>query len=366
MNPAKFMSKKKIGVAIISAIITFTFITGGYFSLARKNNNSDKSFSENVIGTSVEQNPTADPQILKNAKTLGVLLLGYGGAGHQGGYLTDVIQILYVDFDKKIVSLVSIPRDLWVNFSQNKSAKINEMLVLGADKKQDLVISGATNAKTIISEITGLNINYFMAIDFVGLDRTIGYELKGIEVKVSETLDDPWYPIKGEEVNTCGKTLEEVTALTAKYSGFELEKQFPCRYEHLLFHKGISRMQGAEVIKYVRSRHGSGDGDISRSRRQQEVLQAIGNKLFSLNFLDNLPNFYNQLLKHIKTDLSIDALQFLVPLLKISKEFRIIKINLSTTNVLNSNNISGQSAFIPKEGINNWKGVQTYIQGQLQ
>jgi hypothetical protein len=44
---------------------------------------------------------------------------------------------------------------------------------------------------------------------------------------------------------------------------------------------GNQCMDGATTLKYVRSRHGSGDNDYTRSRRQQDVLIALAKKLTS-------------------------------------------------------------------------------------
>ena len=129
-----------------------------------------------------------------------VVLLGYGGAGHQGGFLTDVIQIMHIDFDKAKINLISVPRDLWVKLPNDKQAKINTAFTLGVDPNKP-VASGGQVAKQMAANVTGIPIDYFIAIDFVGFKRLIGEEINGIVVNVPETLDDSWYPIKGEELN---------------------------------------------------------------------------------------------------------------------------------------------------------------------
>ncbi len=292
---------------------------------------------------------------------IGILLLGYGGAGHQGGGLSDVIQVLYIDKTREKTALISIPRDLWVKQSGGKESKINGVWVLGGNDMQ--ITAQAQTAKQIVSQITGLPIQYFISVDFVGFERLIGQDLGGVEVNVNEALVDQWYPIKGEELNTCGLSAEEVGELTAKSSGFELEKQFPCRYEKLNFQPGIHKMQGGEALKYVRSRHGSNGGDFSRARRQHELLEAIGKKLFSLDALKNLDKIYQTVSGNVTTDLDLDGARRLAAALPSLPSFSLTRISLTTENVLSA---GPSSSLIPRAGTNNWVEVKNYIQTQLQ
>jgi len=294
----------------------------------------------------------------EDKSTLNVLLLGYGGAGHQGGHLTDVIQVLHFDFTKKLVAMISLPRDLWVRGDPplRWASKINALYAKNTDS--------ASEIKSAIKEITGLETDYFVSVDFVGLQRLIGIELKGIEVVVGETLDDPWYPIKGEELNTCGLSATEVASLSNQYSGFELEKQFACRYEHLNYKEGKVKMEGGDVLKYVRSRHGSGAGDFSRSRRQHEVLLAIKDKVFSLQFLEKLPQVFASLNKHVTTDIDLSIAEHFAPAIKLADGFQVQTIVLSTDNVfISGKNSSGQFVLEPKKS---WAEVQSFVKKELE
>jgi hypothetical protein len=160
---------------------------------------------------------------------LNVLLVGHGGPGHDGGSLADAIMLVNFDFGAKSVNLISIPRDLSYTFSDGSTNKINSAFARDLSSK-DLDF---TSTKKAVIDVTGLNVDYLAAIDFVGFQRAIGLNLGGIEVEVKKQFDDLWYPILGEAVNPCGMTPEKITELTQTYSGFELEKQFPCRYKEL-------------------------------------------------------------------------------------------------------------------------------------
>ena len=339
-----------------SAILTFVltgFITAGTFLFKRE---AAVETRPQVLSETAGQRQGS---LLTDVKSLGLLLLGYGGAGHDGGNLTDVLQVIFIDFAKAKIALISIPRDLWVTLPSGKSIKINSAF-------SSFGKEGSASIKQFISKISGLKIDYYAGVDFVGFERTVGINLKGIEVDVAETLDDPWYPIRGNELETCGMTPQEVAEVSAKYSGFELERQFPCRYKHLLFEKGKVVMQGGEALAYVRSRHGSSAGDISRGKRQQEVLLALRKKILSIESLDNLPSFFSDLSKNITTDLDSEVIKFLIPAIQNAKDFEVVRINLSTENVLKADSTSGGGAIlIPKEGPNRWLDVQKFLKEEI-
>lgn len=350
-------------ILIASLILLVISATGSFFYFRQRRARADHA-----------QAPEQPDEITELAQreidqgeltTLNVLLLGYGGAGHQGGFLTDVIQLLHLDFETQQVAVISIPRDLWVKLPNGRQAKINQAFTLGEDSARP-VASGGQVAKEMATVVTGLPIDYFMAIDFVGFQRLIGEELGGITVDIPQTLEDPWYPIKGEELNPCGKIPEEIAELTATYSGFELEKQFECRYEQLYFPQGEMHLEGGEALKYVRSRHGSSNGDFDRSLRQQVVLTGIKEKLLSLKALEKAPEIFETFSKHIVTDFDLPAVEYLLPAIKGLGQYQLNSVILSTDNVLTSGQAAdGQFILRSKAGLNQWQDVRSYLEQEL-
>lgn len=355
----KIIANKKYLILIGVLIITLTASITFFIKKPKQQLTSETEFpilNENADNTQLTELPA------KDLKQLTFLILGYGGAGHQGGFLTDVIQIVNIDFKNSQVNLISVPRDLWVKLPNGKEAKINTAFTLGEDPNRPIA-SGGQVSKQMATAVSGLPIDYFIAVDFVDFQRLIGQELNGIEVNIPETLDDPWYPIKGEELNTCGKTPQEVADLSKQYSGFSLEKQFACRYEHLHFEQGLVKMQGHEALAYVRSRHGSAGGDFSRSQRQHALLKAIAKKLWSIKALENAPTFFEQVSPHLATDIDIEIVKHLIPALKNTKDYKIKSVVLSTENVFaTSKSAAGAFILIPKKS---WNAVHAFIKTQL-
>lgn len=355
------MNKKTLLIIFaIAMIISSAVATYLYYS--KQNENVGKTQQQVLSAQDVTFTPNPE---FEDKDTLAILILGYGGRGHQGGYLTDVIQIALFDFDKNEISFISIPRDLYVSLPDGTSGKINKAFSLG--NSDDPIHSGAEIARQMATATTGIPIDAFISIDFIGFKVAIGGILDGLKVSVSETLDDPWYPIDGKQLDTCGKSPEEVAQLTNTMSGFKLESQFECRYEHIYYPVGEHHMEGGDALAYVRSRHGSSAGDFSRSKRQQEVMLAVREKLFTLEALKRIPDFFKTMIALTDTDLDIDIISTLAPKLATTKEMKTKSITLSTENVFeNSKSSAGAYIVIPKAGLNNWEETRNFVEQELE
>jgi len=280
-----------------------------------------------------------------------LLLLGTGNPGHEGVGLTDSMIIIHLDIPNKKVALISIPRDLWVS-----SQKINKVYVSG----------GFPLVEQTISTITGLSVSKTILVDFNGLTQIIN-GLGGIEVNVLKTFDDYFYPVAGKELETCGMSNDQLVAINATMSGFQLEKQYSCRYEHLHFDAGPNKMTGETVLKFVRSRHSNQDGnDFARTLRQQAVLIGIKNKLLSLDGLKKAPAFFDKFIRLVRTDLDKQTAVAIANLIINPKDYQISQVRLSITNVLKeSTSADHQYILLPKSGNDNWSEIQDYIKKQI-
>lgn len=291
----------------------------------------------------------------------GVLLLGYGGSGHEGGNLTDSMTVVYINSEHKQVVLISIPRDIWlaipVSADSTENRKINAAYVVG----------GGELAKRTASMVIGIPIQHFVAVSFDGFKEAIDI-LEGVEVDVPKTFDDYYFPVKGLENEICGKNPEEVEEILTRLTGFEIDKQFPCRFEHIHFDAGKQLMDGETALKFVRSRHSAQHGgDFARSERQHSLLLGIKEKLLSLGVIDDAIPFFNQLSHALRTDLDGEAIETIIDALGGESEYSYSTITLREENALVSTTASnGQFILIPKEGVGKWKKVQMYIKEQIE
>lgn len=364
-----FVKQNKKLVIIFIALFIFEAIAGSLYLYLIKNK-KDKTgqiiLPEESIITDTE--PVTD-------KNLNVLLFGMGGEGHSGGTLADSITLININPEKKKTNIISIPRDLWVpiptDWNNDTYNKINASYSIGIDdsvrypnKKTEFRgrLGGGNLSKYVIEKVTGIPINYFVAINFSNYVDVINI-LGGIEVNVEKPFDDYFYPVKGLENEICGFSTEKIAEVHQKYSGFELEKQFTCRYEHLSFKKGKQNMNGETALKFVRSRHSDQyGGDFARSERQHEVLEAIKEKILSKNILGKGNQILEKLNKSVTTDIDINLLKEVLEPLGNITQYQINHIYITEENVLTSSKSqNGQYILQPKDGQGNFQGIKNYI-----
>jgi len=329
-----------------------------------------------------------------------ILLLGYGGDGHEGPYLTDSMMILHFDIKKNKAVLISVPRDLWVKLPTKSGAdfhsKVNSLFQVGFIPNMysdidDKYTKEAVLVKSVLSTVTGLQIDNYVGIDFQGFVSAIDI-LGGIDVEVLKTFDDEEYPIDGKENDLCEQ--EEKFSQVEKYlngKGDPAEKEqffkdhadleefyknitedppkaFPCRYEKLHFDAGITHMDGATALKYVRSRHSIQDGtDFGRAARQQRFLDAVKSKVLSIGFIPKIIPLLEEEKKHVKTDLSTDDIQKFLLEAKDMSSYKLERLVPSTENYLaNAFTSNGQSALLPKAGEDNWSMLKKWISNTIR
>ncbi|MCR4280298.1 MAG: LCP family protein [Candidatus Komeilibacteria bacterium] len=207
---------------------------------------------------------------------INILLLGMGGSGHDGPYLTDTIIIVSLKFSTRQMSLVSVPRDMIVKYSDGYYPKINEVYTLGI--RQELDMPGSLAAK-VIGDNFGITIDYYAVVDFSGFAEIVD-AVNGVEIEVERAFTDYQYP-------------------TIDY-----------KYQIVSFDKGLQQMDGQQALKYVRSRHGNnGEGsDFARSRRQQKLLFAIKEKILDGGTLLNpyrLNKLYSLFTEYVETNIGL-------------------------------------------------------------
>lgn len=220
----------------------------------------------------------------EDADRINILLIGIGGAGHDGGYLADTIMLASIKPSTKQVALISIPRDLSVPSEDGYWRKINSIHAFAEAREGG---SGGPAMTSSLSNILDTPIDYYLRMDFQGFIKIID-ELGGIDVKVENDLNDYSYPILGQEEND----------------------DYYARFEHLQVKKGQRHMNGSLALKYARSRHAAGieGSDFARARRQQLIIAAVKDKLLSRGNLLKpmmISRIVSELNKNIKTNLDV-------------------------------------------------------------
>lgn len=262
----KKFSRKSILILTLLAVSVFFFSKVGIEAFK----GNEKHGSENVNLPSLIQEFTTQ----KVEWTVNILIAGIGWKWHDGSDLTDSIILASLDGARKEVTLLSIPRDLYVSYPEKLWAwRINALYDLWKRKNVGIQYLAAK-----VSEITGQTIDHYLVIDFTGFKKVIDL-LGGISIDVPEDLNDREYPDDN------------------------------WGYEVFSVKKGPQIFDGETALKYARSRHSTSDFD--RSERQQLIVKSIKEKASDLGIIkniDKLGEIYNALISNIDTDLSLAKL----------------------------------------------------------
>ncbi len=189
----------------------------------------------------------------------------------RSGELADSIMLASLDEEKKSVTMISIPRDLYVAYGTGRSAwKINALYPIGIIRKEGISLLASK-----VSEVTGQSIHHYIVIDFTAFKYIVN-ALGGIEVNVEKDLYDPKYP------------------------------DYDYNYTIFSIKKWLQNLDGETALRYARSRHSTSDFD--RSHRQQLIINAIKTKAFSAGIISS-PTKISEIIdatrKNINTDFTV-------------------------------------------------------------
>ena len=263
---------------------------------------------------------------IKRNERINIVLLGYGGPGHDGPYLTDSIMVLSLRPGTHEAIMVSLPRDLWVKIpalpnNRFMLGKLNSAYAIGSDRRnypnvrndwKTLTGGGDLTAATI-SQVIGQPVDYWVGVDFKAF-RDVVDALGGVQINVPTALDDRRYP-RGE---TAGMM-------------------------HIHFNPGLQQFDGERALEYARSRESTSDFD--RSRRQQLIMLAVRQRVFSLNAIPRLLSLLGALQDNVRTNLRPAEMPQLAGLAGQFKDEDIRRIAIDTSNFLRSG-YSGNGQYV--------------------
>lgn len=161
----------------------------------------------------------------------------------EGAQRTDAIMILQISGDRKTVSVMSIPRDSWVDIPGHGQGKINAAYSYG----------GAKLLVKTVEDLSGLTIDHYVEVGMAGVKETVD-AVDGVDVCLDYDVDDPdsglvWDTSKG----TC------------------------------------QHVDGEKALAYSRMRKSDPTGDIGRGLRQRAVISAVVDKAVSAKTIISWP-----------------------------------------------------------------------------
>jgi LCP family protein required for cell wall assembly len=222
---------------------------------------------------------TTTPKPVRPPGAFTVLLLGSDNDTKFSGdhLLTQSMIIVRFNPGSKKVTMLSIPRDLWVPLSTGGTGKIDGAYSYG----------GASAAIATVENNFGIQIDAYIWIGLAGLVDVID-QIGGIDVVTTAPVFDDFYP-------------------------HDIGPGDPYQYLRVAVLAGPQHLDGTHALQYVRSRHNDLQSDFGRSARQQNVLLALRAKAASIS-AEDVPLLAAAMKGQIKTNMSLSRIATLLPL----------------------------------------------------
>src|SRR3989338_4027494 len=261
---------------------------------------------------------------------INIMLIAVGGDGHKGEALADTIMIASLDPYTNRASLMSIPRDLYVQVpGRDFYSKINAVHAYGESQKVD---DGPILLSKLVENITGQPIHYYARVDFTAF-KSIVDAIGGINITIDNSFFDYWHKIS-----------------------------FPA---------GTEKMNGERALAYVRARYieGPEGGDFKRAARQQQALLALREKVFSVQTALDFTRanaILDSLSENIRTNLQLWEMKRFYELGRLIKPDEVHSVVLSTgpQGVLTGGTelLGGTPASVLRPRTGNWGEIQQVAQ----
>ncbi len=271
-----------------------------------------------------------------------ILLLGIGGPGHDGPYLTDTILLVSIDPINKKAALLSIPRDWWTKIPGDGSQKANAAFAYGRDnaKTKDPNTQNQAGIDLVdktLEAVLGIPIHYHAVVDFQAFQQAVD-AVGGVSLNVPEQLYDPTIAWENN-------------------------------YNSVIAKAGLQTFDGHRALLYAKSRETS--TDFARSERQRALLVALKDKGLSLGTLSNpvkISSLLSSFGDNIYTDLSLNDMLRLRQIGSDIPSSAISSLDLVSPphDLLTTGDIDGLSVVRPKAGLFDYTAVQSYVRNALK
>lgn len=305
-------------------------------------------------------------QAIKAGQTFNLLVMGYGGVGHDGAYLTDTMLLIHYDPTQHTVVMTNIPRDLYVfvpyggpqtgyygkinsafsyvmNASSPSAAGLSDRYSFTDDTSK--VDAAANLAKDVVEQVTGQRVDYWTTFTFDGFRKLID-AIGGVDVTVDKTFDDYEYPAN-DNSNVDASVM------------------------HIHFDAGPQHLNGERAIEFARSRKSLQDGsDFARSKRQMKIVQAVEKKMSDPSMFLKVFDIMNALQGTVRTSFTFDELHALFDYYRstdgkaATSNLKFVSQILDDQNLLyDSTTSTGDFILLPQAGNYNYQDIHDWVQG---
>lgn len=272
-----------------------------------------------------------------------------GDLGHEGANLTDSIIVVSIDQEKKDAYLLSLPRDLWVKYQETcvvgNQGKLNAVYFCASDDGTDEA-AGAAAMQAKAGEITGLDIQYYLHVNWTVLIGTVD-AIGGIEVTIES--QDPRGILDRNLDWSCN-----YTCFYVKYDQGE-----------------VAKLDGQRALALARARNASGGyglegGNFDREKNQQKILKALREKAVSAGTLTNVgavTGLIDALGNNLRTNIQTKEIRTLMALGNDIASESIIPLSLVNEDdfLVTTGSFNEQSIVRPVAGLLDYSEIKSYI-----
>ncbi|MEE1826552.1 LCP family protein [Streptomyces sp. BE20] len=164
-------------------------------------------------------------------------------AGGESCHCTDTMMIVQLSGDGSRATVISIPRDSYVDIPAHRDRVTRKEVPAGKGRINAAYgLGGPQLTVATVEQNTGLRIDHYLQVNFAGFVSAVD-AVGGVRVCTAKPLKD-------------------------EYSGLDLPA-------------GTSTLDGAGALKYVRARHLDGSSDLGRMHRQQKLVAQLLHQLTS-------------------------------------------------------------------------------------
>lgn len=205
---------------------------------------------------------------LRAGERFTLLLVGLDRRQPNENSRSDVIMLLSIERKTRSLSLLSIPRDLWVRIPNYGWYRINAAYFFG----EVYEANGGELARKTVEAVFGVPVHAVASVDFTGFTALVN-AFGGVDLTVAKTLVDNLYP-------------------TLDYG-----------YTRIVIPAGPQHMDGETALIYARTRHP--DNDFKRMGRQQNLITSARTGLFADDMIVMFPLLLKRFNEIIETDLTL-------------------------------------------------------------
>lgn len=315
-------------------------------------NTSDSVFEGGIFGFIKKERLKSDASGRTNLLIFGTAEDDEGGT-HDGGNLTDSIMVISANQDSKTASMISIPRDLWVQYQEMCTVgvygKINAQYFCASNDGENEA-AGAEALMQKIGEVTGLEMHYYVHLNFTAVIDVVD-AVGGVEIEIES--EDP----RGI---------------------YDPNFDWKCNYQCKMVYypngpTGI--MDGEHALALARARNAQGgyglpNSNFDREKNQQKILAALLDKAMSTDTLTDIgkvTKILDAVGANLRTNINTNEVRTFMDVASNIGKDGMLSISLVDPEqpMLTTGNISGQSVVLPAAGNLNFTYIHQFIFNNL-